>query len=617
MLIGWAGAAAQVPTVELDTELFHTAVDARDTVWVDDPSGHGAGDVFVRANTFYAHRPVVYTFPDGSDVAIVSSVVRTDVAAGVGSGRWRGALLVPVAWTAGSEVQDGGGTGLGDLVLDGKVVLLDEGAPVALAVDARLQAPTARFDLPLGTPDPVAELTAVAGVEAGPVRLLGNLGPRLAPRELLGDAVVNDALSWRLGAVLPVGDLALALEGAGRLGFGTFVVASPAELLLTAGGRIADRLDVRGGASGGLGGAIGVPGFRVLVGLSTTTPLPKRKEHAPATDDDGDGLVDDDRCPDRPEDRDGFADDDGCPDDDDDQDGVPDAIDACRGEPEDRDGWRDDDGCPDPKTRVGVRAVGPGGAAWSGLDVNAVCGTAARTLSADQALDVEPSTCTFGGGGGGFGSFSKTITVGPGAPVDVELVVEGPEGAQPVRVRVVDAAGAPVEQAAWAFDGQRPLRVSGEATALVPAGPHEVRVFAQGYSERALQLTAPLPGDAVTTVTLDPLPAWLGRGRVNVAQPLAFGAGGADLGAEAGPTLDAVAAELAAHPEVGLRIEAHAATAGSPGADQLLSDERALVVRDALVARGVAAERLTAQGFGSVRPVEGAADRVDLWTVGP
>lgn len=66
-------------------------------------------------------------------------------------------------------------------------------------------------------------------------------------------------------------------------------------------------------------------------------------------DDDHDGLKNDvDRCPNDAEDLDGFEDNDGCPDYDNDNDGIPDSTDKCMNEPEDMDGFQDEDGCPDP-----------------------------------------------------------------------------------------------------------------------------------------------------------------------------------------------------------------------------------------------------------------------------
>ncbi len=65
-------------------------------------------------------------------------------------------------------------------------------------------------------------------------------------------------------------------------------------------------------------------------------------------DRDGDGYKDDeDECPDEPEDFDGFEDEEGCPDPDNDNDGILDVDDRCPNIPEDFDGDEDKDGCPE------------------------------------------------------------------------------------------------------------------------------------------------------------------------------------------------------------------------------------------------------------------------------
>ncbi len=619
MLIPLAVATAQVPPAEVEAELFRTAIDAGRTLWTDDAARPADGLVWAGASTSYAHRPLIYTAPDGTRTNVVAGALRTDLVGAVGWQRLRAGLVVPVSWTASSDAVDGSGTGLGDLAFDGKLVLVDPGAgPAGLAVTGRLQAPTATVDLPLGSPGLAGELAVVGQVTAGPLTLLGNLGPRLAPRAELEDAVLNDALSWRLGASVPAGPVWVAAEGMGRLGFGApFAAASPVELLASVGASLPAGLTVRGGAAAGLGGAVGVPAFRAVAAVTFQRPFTAAATPAPVTEDlDLDGLGPDDQCPSSPEDRDGHADTDGCPDADDDADGVVDGLDLCREEPEDLDGWRDDDGCPDPKTRVGVAVADASGARWPAVAVNVVCGTFTRALSADQSFEVEPGSCTFGGGGsGGIPAFTKTVEVAGGAPVEVAIPLEptGPTGVVTVTVTATD--GGAVEQAAWSFDGGKALRVSGSARAKLPPGRHAVRVFAQGFADHEAEVEVKDGGEAALPVALAPLPAWLNRGRISTARPLTFAAGTATLDIDSAPTVAAIAALLAEHPEV-TSVAIEVSTDPSLGADrsQLLSDERALVIRDVLVNAGVAPARLTLRGWGASRPLPSATERVDLLT---
>ena len=50
-------------------------------------------------------------------------------------------------------------------------------------------------------------------------------------------------------------------------------------------------------------------------------------------------------------------------------------------------------------------------------------------------------------------------------------------------------------------------------------------------------------------------------------------------------------------------VEGHTDSQGSASSNQDLSQRRAEAVRDYLVSRGIAGDRLTAQGFGPSRPI--------------
>jgi opacity protein-like surface antigen len=109
------------------------------------------------------------------------------------------------------------------------------------------------------------------------------------------------------------------------------------------GTEICDVLDDFSGATHAL--ALSVVGF----------PLGSRT--GASADADGDGIRDDDRCPEAAEDFDDFEDTDGCPDLDDDSDGIPDQADRCPHQRETADGVDDTDGCPEaPRAPVSVPA---------------------------------------------------------------------------------------------------------------------------------------------------------------------------------------------------------------------------------------------------------------------
>jgi OOP family OmpA-OmpF porin len=96
--------------------------------------------------------------------------------------------------------------------------------------------------------------------------------------------------------------------------------------------------------------------------------------------------------------------------------------------------------------------------------------------------------------------------------------------------------------------------------------------------------------------------------RLELPAPIGFAADSTTLTAESAPALAHIAAFLANKPAIStLRIEAHSDDQGDAAAALALTRSRALAVVTALVARGVARERLIAVGFGASKPVADAA----------
>jgi outer membrane protein OmpA-like peptidoglycan-associated protein len=84
---------------------------------------------------------------------------------------------------------------------------------------------------------------------------------------------------------------------------------------------------------------------------------------------------------------------------------------------------------------------------------------------------------------------------------------------------------------------------------------------------------------------------------------IAFAPGRSALRAEARANLDKVVAFVNKDPHKPVHIEGHTDSRGNANANQMLSQRRAESVRDALVAAGVAASRITAIGLGEEQPV--------------
>jgi outer membrane protein OmpA-like peptidoglycan-associated protein len=83
-----------------------------------------------------------------------------------------------------------------------------------------------------------------------------------------------------------------------------------------------------------------------------------------------------------------------------------------------------------------------------------------------------------------------------------------------------------------------------------------------------------------------------------------FNSGSAALLEQSAAAITQVAALLQQEPAWRITIEGHTDSIGTDADNELLSRERAEAVRAALVEQGIAAERLSAAGFGESRPME-------------
>ncbi|MBL8299215.1 MAG: OmpA family protein [Rhodanobacteraceae bacterium] len=92
-------------------------------------------------------------------------------------------------------------------------------------------------------------------------------------------------------------------------------------------------------------------------------------------------------------------------------------------------------------------------------------------------------------------------------------------------------------------------------------------------------------------------------GRQITLEDLVFEPGTSVFVAEAAAGLSRIAAWVGTVPAATIRIEGHTDATGSPEANRSLSLRRAETVRDALVARGVAATRISVSGEGGAQPV--------------
>ena len=92
-------------------------------------------------------------------------------------------------------------------------------------------------------------------------------------------------------------------------------------------------------------------------------------------------------------------------------------------------------------------------------------------------------------------------------------------------------------------------------------------------------------------------------GAITTLEPVYFDSRQATIQARSYALLDEVAAVLTSHPALRVRIEGHTDDRGGGAANRDLSERRAAAVRAYLVDRGIAADRLAAQGFGEAQPI--------------
>jgi len=178
---------------------------------------------------------------------------------------------------------------------------------------------------------------------------------------------------------------------------------------------------------------------------------------------------------------------------------------------------------------------------------------------------------------------------------------------------VVDLPLSPSRAGWWAALVVVPLALAGVALAWpgVP-GPPAVPVPVTAPVAAGVAPTAPAPTVAAGTAAAS-------RQRVAAAlssvPPPVFAADSAVLSDASRAAVARVAAVLSANPSVAVSVAGYCAdTPGPADVAQRLSEQRAAVVADALVAAGIARDRLTTVGRGDTAPLAtpAASRRVEI-----
>lgn len=393
-----------------------------------------------------------------------------------------------------------------------------------------------------------------------------NFGTLEAPFEIIGEVYGVTPANNPLGMYSPSATedfqkARTAMEG--MLGVRIYLLRS---LLLTAGG------------GGGLLPGYGASAPRLFAGVSFYNGT------FGLADADQDGVPDkSDKCADRKEDRDDFQDDDGCPDLDNDTDGIVDEDDQCPNDAEDKDGITDEDGCPEPDNDSdGV------------LDVDDKCPMQAEDKDNVQDEDGCPDLDNDGDG------IADAVDKCPGEAEDVDSFQDADGCPEPDN----DADGLAdlndlcpnfaEDKDSVADDDGCPEDNDGDGIAdELDKCPNEAETYngiddEDGCPEK-------LKAKSLVKVT---------EQKIEITEKVFFKTNSAKILPKSFNLLDQVASVLKNYKHLRkVRIEGHTDSVGNKRKNKKLSQQRAESVRDYLVEKGVAAERLLVEGVGPDKPI--------------
>jgi outer membrane protein OmpA-like peptidoglycan-associated protein len=475
------------------------------------------------------------------------------------------------------------GGAVGDLRLSASFSFLNPAQqdPFELGATAYLDTPTGFDQEFLGESAVAGGLVAAASGEVGKLTLSADLGLQFNPAISLGNlSGADDVLLGGAANVLVADNTGIGLEArlsapmAANPNPGS---STPAEAMVTA----RHRTDSGGFFSAGLGtalsGGAGAANWRLLVGG-------------------GFGVIDS-----TPKDTDG--------------DGIVDKIDACVADPETMNGYKDEDGCPDQLGTMAVHAEYQGkrvpGAA---LEVNdGVNPTVSKTVgSEDLEITAVPGTGFTASASSGACLAGKAAKSAGEGRTELAVPLEAVREAA-VSLDVVTDAGKPVPNAsiAWATEPtacvpEAPATVgpSGHLDQVLGVGSHSWRVSADGYAVVQDTLVLAKGETKPLRVVLKPTRVKITHESIQILDMVQFETAKATIKPESFGLLDEVAATILAHPEMAkIEVGGHTDSQGSDASNLTLSQNRANAVRDYLVKKGVAAARLTAVGYGELKPI--------------
>lgn len=464
------------------------------------------------------------------------------------------------------------GTGLGDIRLAPKLGLLRQSSHgLDLSLMAEVGIPSGSGKDYRGDDGLTGSAQLLLSRRIGMVKAALGLGYLFRPDAQVANQLVDDELTLRAGVGVVLGKLELdgtiSAATAAKKPFDRFN-QNHAEFVGGPSYELFGKWIVFAAGGVGISPGFGTPDYRVLAGLRVG-------RLSDTHDRDADGIRDEnDSCPREAEDNDSFKDLDGCPDVDNDTDGLRDGVDKCPNEPEDKDGFEDEDGCPDPDK--------DGDNIADSIDQ---CPSEPETPNGQADDDGCPDTTDADGDG-----VQDAADLCPTNAEDIDAFE--------------DADGCPELDNDKDTISDTSDRCPGEA----------------GPRENAGCPDADRDGDTVVD-RLDNCPDEAGRpayagckakqrvrianGRLDIMDVVHFKFDRDEILAKSYPLLNNVAEVLAMHPEIlGVEVQGHTDDRGNDAYNLDLSDRRAKQVVKYLVGRGVAADRLSARGYGESQPIE-------------
>ena len=447
--------------------------------------------------------------------------------------------------------------GVSDLKLNPKVVFVDRDyLPLGVSLALPLSIPTGNGGSFLGEENFTFQPTLIAEYSDGSIRQREyhfrtaiNLGFKARKQARLRDVTVNNEWVYGLGVgYRPVDPIELVMDFHGGV-WGPSSTQAPAELLLGVKGFVGQYVVFNVGGGTAIIGGVGAPDYRLFAGITVAPTFDPN-----ARDSDKDTIVDGmDRCPKEPEDLDGYQDEDGCPEHDNDADGIEDEFDQCPNDPEDDDGYMDVDGCPDPDNDKDDI-----------LDIADRCPDEAETMNEymdeDGCPDERPIEDTDGDG------YKDDVDR---CPYDAEDF-DGFEDEDGCPEDDNDNDGVP--------DAQDKC-------------PDEREIFNHFEDEDGC------PDESQRVVVTEEA--------IEIKEKIFFEFAKATIQERSFDLLDEIASVLLAHEELKkIRVEGHTDNVGNDLSNLKLSQARADAVKNALLERGLQAERLDARGFGEMYPVD-------------